>query len=87
MAVLALTAAPAVLGALPRSADFPLAVVRTTATDNGDGTWTVTAETEEANTAALQALGCVVRTVVSDADQLALWETVDTQIDNEPPVA
>ena len=87
MAVLALTAAPAILGALPSTAGFPLAVVRTTATDNGDGTWTVTAETEETNIAPLQALGCLVRTVVSDADQLALWETIDTQIDNEPPVA
>ncbi|MGV8977818.1 MAG: hypothetical protein ACOH17_07225 [Cellulomonas sp.] len=87
MAVLALTAPPAILGSLTGISDFPLAVVRTTAADNGDGTWTVTAETEETNISALQSLGCVVLTVVSDADQLALWQTIDTQIDDEPPVA
>jgi len=87
VAVLTLTGAVAVLGALPSATGFPLAVVRSTATDNGDGTWTVTAETEEGNIGALQALGCVVLTVVSDAEQLARWQTLDTQIDNEPPVA
>jgi hypothetical protein len=87
MAVLALTAAPAILGALPKTAEFALAVVGSTAADNGDGTWTVTAETLEPNIAALQGLGVVVRIVVSDADQLALWDQIDTQIDNAPPVA
>jgi len=87
MAVLALTAASAVLGALPKTAGFPLAIVAPTAADNGDGTWTVTAETLETNIAALQGLGVLVRIVVSDADQLALWEKIDTQIDNAPPVA
>jgi hypothetical protein len=86
MAILALTASSDILGALP-SATFPLSVVGSTAVDNGDGTWTVTAETDESNIAALQALGCTVVTAVSDADQIALWDVVSTQIDNEPPVA
>jgi hypothetical protein len=84
---LALTATADVLGALPSKVDFTLDVLRGTAVDNGDGTWSVTAETQEENIAALQALGCTVVTVVSDADQLARWDTLDTQIDNEPPVA
>jgi hypothetical protein len=87
MAVLALTATAEVLGGLPANADVPLAIVASTATDNADGTWTVTAETEEANIGALQALGCTVRTVITDAEQLERWQTLDTQIDNEPPVA
>lgn len=87
MAYLALTATADVLGAIPRNADFPLAVVGSTAQDNGDGTWSVTATTEEANIAALEALGCTVRTLVSDAEQLERWQTVDEQIDKEAPVA
>jgi hypothetical protein len=87
VAVLALTAAAGVLTALPGAAGFPLAIVASTATDNGDGTWTVTVETLEANIAALQARGCTVRTVIDDAEQLARWQVLETQIDNEPPVA
>ena len=85
VAVLALTATAEALGALPRNANFRLSVVSSTAQDNGDGTWSVTAATAEANIAALEALGCTVRTLVSDAEQLARWQVIDTQIDNEPP--
>ncbi len=87
MAVLALTAAPDVLRGLPAAVDFPLSIVASTARDNGDGGWTVAAHTEEANIPALEAAGVTVRTVVTDADQLARWETLDTQIDDDPGVA
>jgi hypothetical protein len=87
VAVLALTATAAVLTGLPSGADFPLEIVASTATNNGDGTWTVTGETLEAHIAALEALGCTVRTVIDDAEQLARWQVLETQIDNEPPVA
>jgi len=86
MAILSLTGTAQVLGSLPATATFPLAIVRTTASDNGDGTWSVTAETTEDNIPALTGLGCTVRTVVTDADQLEHWQVIDTQI-NQPPSA
>jgi hypothetical protein len=88
MAIVAITGSTDLLGQLPAiGSSFPLALARTTATDNGDGTWTVTGQTDEANIPALTGLGCTVQVVESDADELARWQVVDTQIDNEPPVA
>jgi hypothetical protein len=87
VAVLALTGSAEVLGGLTDVVDYPLSVVGQTAVDNGDGTWTVTAETSEDNIAALQGAGCTVVVVTSDADQLSLWQTIDTQINDEPPTA
>lgn len=87
MALVALTASQAVLGALPGTVTFRLALARGTATANDDGTWTVTAQTAEANIGALSNLGCVVRVVTSDAEQLARWQALESQIDDQPPVA
>lgn len=88
MATIAITGSPTVLSQLPTiGSSFPLALAPNTARDNGDGTWTVTAQTAEANIPALTDLGASVRTVENDADELARWQEIDTQIDNEPPVA
>jgi len=88
MAMIAITGSADVLGQLPTiGARFPLALAHATATDNGDGTWTVTGHTAEANIPALTALGCTVRVVENDADELGRWQAIDTQIDNQPPVA
>jgi hypothetical protein len=87
--MIAITASADVLGQLPTiGASFPLALARATAVDNDDGTWTVTGHTAEANIPALTALGATVRVLESDAEELARWRVIiDTQIDNQPPVA
>jgi hypothetical protein len=84
MAILALTAAPEVLRGLPTDPTLQIGVVRTTAIDNADGTWSVTAHGGEDQIPALQALGCTVRIVLTDAAQLARWQVIDTQIDSGP---
>lgn len=88
MAIISIIGSATVLGQLPTlGSSFPLAVARSTATDNGDGTWTVTGHTAEANIPALTGLGCTVRIVVTDADELARWQTIDTQVNSGPGVA
>jgi hypothetical protein len=87
IAVLALTATPDILGQLRDNESIQVAVVINTASDNGDGTWSVTALTGEEQIPAIQALGCTVETLVTDAEELADFETVDSQIDDSPPVA
>jgi hypothetical protein len=88
MAILSVTGSPAVLDQLADAEDdFPLAVVGPTATDNGDGTWTVTAMTDEANVPALTALGATVTVAISNADELAQWQAVDGQVDRGPGTA
>ena len=88
MAILSITCSPAVLDRLlDAEDDFPLAVVGPTATDNGDGTWTVTAATDEANVPALTGLGATVTVAISNADELAQWQAIDGQIDRGPGTA
>ena len=87
MATLTITASVDVLSQLPAVTDFPLALAPNTATDNRDGTWTVTAQSGETNIPALTALGATVAVIEDDAAELARWQVLDTQIDNEPPVA
>jgi hypothetical protein len=88
MATIAITGSTTVLGQLTTvGANFPLALARHTAADNGDGTWTVTGHTAEANIPALTGLGCTVNIVVSDADELTLWQTIDDQVDSGPGIA
>ncbi len=88
MAVLSITGSPAVLDRLQDvEDDFPLAIVGPTATDNGDGTWTVTALADEANVPALTALGAAVTVAVSNADELAQWQAIDDQVDRGPGTA
>jgi hypothetical protein len=87
VATLAITGSVDVLAQLPGINDFPLALAPNTAADNGDGTWTVTAQSSEANIPALSALGATVTVIEDDAAELARWQVLDGQIDNEPPVA
>jgi hypothetical protein len=88
MAVLSITGTPAVLNQLQDTEDdFALAIVAPTATDNGDGTWTVTAMTDEANVPALTALGATVTVAISNADELAQWQAIDDQVDRDPGTA
>lgn len=88
MAVLSITGTPAVLNQLQDAEDdFALAIVAPTATDNGDGTWTVTAMTDEANVPALTALGAAVTVAISNADELAQWQAIDDQVDRDPGTA
>lgn len=88
MAILSITGSPEVLDQLQDAEDdFALAIVGPTAVDNGDGTWTVTAMTDEANVPALTALGAVVTVAVSNADELAQWQAIDGQVDRGPGTA
>lgn len=85
MAVLSITGSPAVLDQLQDAEDdFALAIIGPTATDNGDGTWTVTAMADEANVPALTALGATVTVAISNADELAQWQAIDDQVDRGP---
>lgn len=87
MAVLALTATAGVLGQLPGNAAIPVAIARATARDNADGTWSVVVHAGEDQIGALQSLGATVQILKTDAEELAQFEVIDTQIDDSPPVA
>lgn len=88
MATIAITGSTTVLGQLPTvGASFALALAPNTATDNGDGTWTVTGHTAEANIPTLTGLGCTVNIVITDADELAQWQAIDGQVDSGPGIA
>lgn len=84
MAVLALTGTPGVLSQLVGNASVQVALARGTAHDNGDGTWSIVGYADEDQIAALQALGITVEMVKTDAQQLADYEVVDSQIDDNP---
>jgi hypothetical protein len=87
VAILAVTGTLEVLGQLPADTTAPGAVVSSTAADNGDGTWSVTVHAAEDQIAAMQEVGCTVEIVVSDADELARWQVIDTQVDTGTDVA
>ncbi len=86
MAILELTAPAGVLLGLPQARTVRVSVVRSTATDRGDGSWSVTVHATEDQIPALRALGCTVRIIVDDATQLARWHVLDGQIERQPPV-
>jgi hypothetical protein len=85
VAVLSVRGSADVLGSLVDVVDFPLAIVAPTAVDNGDDTWSVTVESSEDNISTLEGMGCTVQVVVSDADQVAQWDALNDQIDDELP--
>ena len=87
MAILAVTGTLEVLGQLPADTTAPGAVVSSTAADNGDGTWSVTVHAAEDQIAAMQEVGCTVEIVVGDADELARWQVIDSQVDTGTDVA
>lgn len=85
MAIVAITGPVSVLSQLPTiDSSFPLALAPSTVADNDDGTWTVTAETPEENIPALTELGAAVQLIVSDDDELALWQAIDDEVDRGP---
>ena len=84
MATLAVTGPKDLVGRLPAQASVVVSIVRSTATDNGDGTWSVTAYAPESRIPALQALGYTVRVVTTDAQLLARWQQIAV---DQPPVA
>jgi hypothetical protein len=85
VAVLSVTGSTDVLGSLIDGVDFPLAMAAATAVDNEDDTGTVTAETGEENISALESLGCTVQVIISDADRIAQWDELASQINDELP--
>jgi uncharacterized Rossmann fold enzyme len=87
VAILAVTGTLEVLGQLPADTTAPCAVVSSTAADHGDGTWSVTVHAAEDQIAAMQEVGCTVEIVVSDADELARWQVIDSQVDTGTGVA
>jgi hypothetical protein len=87
MAMLRVTGPVAVLGGLPANESIQVSVVRTTAADNGDGTWTISAHAAEDQVPALTALGCTVQVVTSDVDEVAHWLVIGSQIDDQLPNA
>jgi len=87
VAILAVTGTPDVLAKIPVDVTAPGAVVRSTAVDNGDGTWSVTVHAAESQIPAMQAAGVTVEIVVSDADDDARWQVILGQVDSGPGVA
>ena len=87
MAILAVGGTLEVLGQLPAYTTAPGAVVGSTAADNGDGTWSVTVHAAEDQIPGMQEIGCTVTIVVSDADELARWQAIDSQVDTGTGVA
>ena len=84
MPIVALTASRDVLGRLPNADTVTVSVVRSTAAENPDGTWSVTAYTTDDQIPALEALGCEVRVVVTESDMQDRWASVEIF---EPPDA
>jgi hypothetical protein len=87
VAILAVSGTLEVLGQLPADTTAPGAVVGSTAADNGDGTWSVTVHAAEDQIPGIQEIGCTVTIVVSDADELARWQAIDSQVDTGTGVA
>jgi hypothetical protein len=87
VAILAVTAPLEALGMLPVDPTAPGAVVASTAADNGDGTWSVTVHAAEDQIPSMQEVGCTVEIIVSDADELARWEEIQSQVDTGNGVA
>ena len=83
MATLALTGPGELLGRLP-SQSLPVSVVASTAEENDDGTWSVTAYAAEDQVPALEVLGYSVRVVTADAELLARWQEIEV---DEPGVS
>jgi hypothetical protein len=84
MATLALTGPRDLLGRLPSEGSVSVSIVASTAEKNDDGTWSVTVYAGEDQVPALEALGCTVRVVTTDAELLARWEEIAV---DEPPIA
>ncbi len=83
MATLAVTAERDLLGRLPSQPDVSVSIVASTAAENEDGTWSVTAYATEDQVPALEALGYTVQVVTGDAVLAARWQEIAL---DEPPV-
>lgn len=76
MATLALTASRELLGRLPSQESVPVSIVGSTASENDDGTWSVTVYAGEDQVPALEGLGYAVEVVTTDAELIARWEEI-----------
>jgi hypothetical protein len=83
MPIVALTGSADVLGGLPTEPTVRVRVVRSTAAENDDGTWSVTAYAAEDQIPGLQALGCDVRVIVTQGDLQDRWVSLAIA-DDEP---
>jgi hypothetical protein len=84
MATLVITGSRELMAGLPARREVRVSIVPATATDHGDGTWSVNVHASEDQIAGLTALGYGVRPLISDAEQQARWAAVQIF---EPPVA
>ena len=84
MAILALSGPRDLMVRLPAQESVSVAIMASTAAENADGTWTVTAYAAEDQLPALAALGYAVEVVTTDAQLLARWQEIAV---HEPPVA
>jgi len=78
MATLALTGPADLLRRLVSEPSVTVSVVISTAEENDDGTWTVTAYAAEDQIPALEALGHTVTVIADDATLLAQWDGIPT---------
>jgi hypothetical protein len=83
MATLAVTGSRDLLARLPAQS-LPVSIVASTAEENDDGSWSVTAYAAEDQVAALEALGYSVRVVTPDAELLARWQEIEV---DEPGIS
>jgi hypothetical protein len=83
MATLELRGSRELVGRLAAQASVRLSLVRASAEEDEDGTWSVIAYADEDQVPALEALGYTVRVVTTDATLLAMWDVID----GDPPVA
>jgi hypothetical protein len=84
VAILALTGPRDLLVRLPAQESVSVSIMASTADENDDGTWTVTAYAGEDQIPALEALGYQVEVITTDAQLLARWQEIAV---HEPPVA
>jgi hypothetical protein len=84
MALLAVTAPADLLGRLPAEDSVRVGVIRTTAEENEDGTWTVMVLATEDQIPGLVALGHTVVLVETDAAHVARFQ--ELEIADDPPV-
>jgi hypothetical protein len=79
MALLGLTSPRELLARLPGEGPPELSIVRATARENADGTWSVSAYADEDLVPALEALGHTVVIVESDAALIARYDEIQVQ--------
>lgn len=87
MATLVVTGPGDVVSALAANSDESVSVVAVSQGASQSGPWTAVVRAGEDQIPSLTALGCTVDTVTGDADELAAWQTLSGQIDDQLPIA